>query len=107
MRKIDSPKKPAPQEDWHPAYTVYRLRLKGLSLRRLARLNGYAQGSATLVMRVAWPKMERLVAGAIGVAPQEIWPSRYNDDGTPKSGLHKGKRSTPARERNVEVKQAV
>lgn len=107
MRKIDTPKKPAPQEDWHPAYTVYRLRLQGLSLRRLARLNGYAPGSATLVMRVAWPKIERLVARAIGVAPHEIWPSRYDSDGTPKSGLHSRKRSTAARERNVEVKQAV
>ena len=81
---------------------MYRLRLKGLSLRRLARLNGYAPGSATLVMRMAWPKIERLVAGAIGVAPQEIWPSRYNEDGSPKSGLHSRKHSTAIKARNVE-----
>lgn len=106
MQKLDTPKKPALQEDWHPAFTVYRLRLKGLSLRRLARLNGYAQGSATLVMRVAWPKIERLVASAIGVTPQEIWPSRYNADGTPKSGLHSRKRSTPTQGRNVNNREA-
>ena len=106
MPKLDTPKKPATQQDWHPAYIVYQLRLKGLSLRRLSRLNGFAASSAEVVNRIAWPKMERLVAKAIGVAPQEIWPSRYNNDGTPKSGLHSRKRSTPAHERNVEVKSA-
>lgn len=104
MAQFDIPKKPVSQQDWHPAYIVYQLRLKGLSLRRLARLNGYAPTSGEVVNRTPFPKMERLVAGAIGVAPQAIWPSRYNADGTPKSGLHSRKRSTPARERNVEVK---
>ena len=106
MQEIDSPKKPARQPDWHPAFIVYQLRLKGLSFRRLARLNGYAQGSATLVTRIAWPKMQRLVANAIGVQPQEIWPSRYNPDGTPKRGLHSRKGSTSGGPRNVEVKTA-
>lgn len=106
MPKLDTPKKPVSQPDWHPAYIVYQLRLKGLSLRRLSRLNGFAASSAEVVNRIPWPKMERLVAGALGVTPQEIWPSRYNEDGTPKSGLHSRKRSTAARERNVEVKGA-
>jgi len=106
MQKLDTPKKPAPQQDWHPAYIVYQLRLKGLSLRRLSRMSGYATTSGQVVIRIPWPKMERMVADAIGATPQEIWPSRYNADGTPKSGLHKGKRSTAARERNVEVKSA-
>ena len=106
MHKIDTPKKPAEALDWHPAYIVYQLRLKGLSFRRLARINGYAQGSATLVTSVAWPKMEHLVARAIGVPPQQIWPSRYEPDGSPKRGLHSRKRSSSAQGRNVNMKEA-
>jgi Ner family transcriptional regulator len=111
MQRIDTPKKPAGPLDWNPAYIVYQLRLKGLSFRRLARLNGYAQGSATLVNRIAWPKMESLVARAIGVPPQQIWPSRYNPDGTPKRGLHSRKGRTSdgtdsSSARNVHVRRA-
>lgn len=105
MHKFDTPKKPA-EPDWHPAYVVYRLRLKGLSLRRLSRINKYSPAAAQLATRISWPKMERLIADALGVAPQEIWPSRYNTDGTPRSGLHSRKSSSSTEARNVEVKSA-
>ncbi len=85
MTTADSPKKPA-REDWHSAYIVYRLRLKGLSLRRLARLHGYDPTAAELATRRPWPKMERLISEALGVTPQQIWPSRYYADGRPRSG---------------------
>ncbi|WP_262417001.1 helix-turn-helix domain-containing protein [Providencia rettgeri] len=26
-----------------------------------------------------WPKGERIIAEFLGVAPSEIWPSRYNE----------------------------
>ena len=32
--------------------------------------------------------MEAIIAKAVGVMPQEIWPSRYNEDGTPKRGIN-------------------
>lgn len=85
MTKIDTSKKPAPQ-DWHRADIKAALEKRGLSLARLARLNGYARTSTPMALHIPWPKMERLIAGAIGTTPQTIWPSRYHDDGTPKSG---------------------
>jgi len=113
MPRIDTSKKPALQ-DWQPAYIVYQLRLKGLSLRRLSRLHGYAAGSAELANRLPWPKMERLIADALGVTPQQIWPSRYHDDGTSKSGRgervvsrHKPKDITGGTRRNVDLERAV
>ena len=33
-----------------------------------------------------YPKYERLIAEHLGTTPQTIWPSRYRNDGTPKSG---------------------
>ena len=102
MSKIDTPKKPA-QQDWLPAYLVYRLRLAGLSFRRLSRQHGYCASSAQMATRIPWPKMERIVADALGVQPQEIWPSRYHADGTPKSG--RGERGIGRRRSKRDGKQ--
>lgn len=82
MRTTRPPKKPAPQ-DWHPADIVAALRKAGWSLRRLSLHHGYADGS-TLKNALAhrWPKGQRLIAEAIGVRPEEIWPSRYPAEDT-------------------------
>lgn len=58
--------------------------MKGTSLTRLSRQHHYATNSLKIALRTPWPKGERLIAEAIGRAPQEIWPSRYNADGSPK-----------------------
>ncbi len=112
MKNLDTLKKPAPQ-DWHRADIKAALEKRGLSLARLSRLNGYARSSAPTALHVPWPKMERLIAGAIGVAPQDIWPSRYRPDGTPKSnrnerglGRYKSKHSIAADGGNGYVKRA-
>jgi len=87
--KIDTLKKPAPPEadvqDWSPNYIKYRLAEAGMSLSRLSRINRYAATSAAQVFHMPWPAMQKLIAEAIGVTPQTIWPSRYNEDGTPKA----------------------
>lgn len=69
--------------DWHPAEVVAALRMKGWSFRQLSIINGYHTNSLTGVLRRTWPKGEAIVAEAIGVEPQRIWPSRYGPDGKP------------------------
>lgn len=109
MHELAISKKPG-TDDWHPAFIVYQLRLKGLSLRRLARLSGYAASSGTCAMYAPFPKIERLIADAIGVEPQTIWPSRYDEDGIPKGPRRRLrhlkqqlKRTTARGARNVQV----
>ncbi|MGH8426375.1 MAG: helix-turn-helix domain-containing protein [Gammaproteobacteria bacterium] len=72
------PKKAGLLEDWHPADIVAELRKAGWSLRKLAIHHGY-KAPSTLKNAIAapWPKGERLIAEAIGVKPQDIWPSRF------------------------------
>jgi Ner family transcriptional regulator len=73
-----STKRTAPaQADWHPADVVAALRKRGTSLRQLARENGYSHISRVLTS--PWLAAEQIVARALGVAPGEIWPSRYRD----------------------------
>jgi len=78
-----SPKKPAAQ-DWHPSDVKAALDKAGWSLRQLGFHYGYSgDSSLSEVFRKPWPKVEKIVAAAIGMKPQAIWPSRYNADGTP------------------------
>lgn len=66
--------------DWHPADILAALKKNGWSVAALARHHGYAnrQTLHQAIMR-KWPKGEALIAEAIGVKPEVIWPSRYTD----------------------------
>lgn len=73
------------REDWHPADIKAALDKAGWTLRALAAhhgLNSSTPLSHTFLR--SYPINEQRIADAIGVAPQEIWPSRYNEDGTKK-----------------------
>ena len=73
-------------QDWHPADIKAAVQKKGTSLARLSRQNGLSSSMCGQALKKPYPKMERLIATCIGETPQVIWPSRYNLDGTPKSG---------------------
>jgi Ner family transcriptional regulator len=82
---IDKTKKPA-SEDWHKADIVAAIWKRDTSLQRLSRQRDYSDAALATALHRPWPKAERIIAGVIGVAPHAIWPSRYNEDGTSKSG---------------------
>ena len=67
---------PAPA-DWHPADVVAALRKAGWSLRQLSLHHGYYHQALAKALARPWPKGERLVAAAIGVPAEQIWPSRF------------------------------
>lgn len=65
------------QQDWHPADIIAGLRKRGTSLAALSRQAGLASSTLANALNRRWPKGERLIAAALGVAPEQIWPSRY------------------------------
>lgn len=81
-----APQKKAARRDWHQIDIIAALWKRRLSLRRLSRKHGYSDGSLGVALRRPWPKAERHIADALDTTPQEIWPSRYHADGTPKQG---------------------
>ncbi|MBI2313539.1 MAG: helix-turn-helix domain-containing protein [Betaproteobacteria bacterium] len=112
MDTLDTPKRPA-REDWHRADIVCGLWKRGTSLHRLSRKHHYATCALKNALDRPWPKAERIIAEALGVSPQEIWPSRYHEDGSPKSGRgerglgrYKRKSSSASTPRNVKHRQA-
>ncbi|WP_417642666.1 helix-turn-helix domain-containing protein [Enterobacter kobei] len=65
------------QPDWHPADIIDGLRKKGTSLAAVSRKAGLASSTLANALTRRWPKGERLIAEALGITPEQIWPSRY------------------------------
>ena len=63
--------------DWHPADVLAALKKRGHSLARLSAAHGYHATAAGKALKRPWSALEALIAEAIGVPPQTIWPSRY------------------------------
>jgi len=70
-------------QDWHASDVAAALKKCGYSLSGLSISNGYHQTAAGKALKQHWPAMERIIAHAVGVTPEEIWPSRYSDGGRP------------------------
>lgn len=64
-------------KDWHPADIIAGLRKKGTSLAAVSRKAGLSSSTLANALTRHWPKGERLIAEALGVTPEQIWPSRY------------------------------
>jgi len=79
MSELNIPKEPAVRREW----IKYQLRLKGYSLRQLAREDGVYPNVPAVALTRTFPKWERIIAGKIGVLPQELWPERYDEQGRP------------------------
>lgn len=78
------PKK-ASREDWHPAEILCALHKRGVTLKALAEQHGLSSSSPlSAAMIRSYPKGEKRIAEAIGMHPKDIWPSRYNEDGSRK-----------------------
>jgi Ner family transcriptional regulator len=70
--------RPATAADWHPADIIAALTKRGHRLTSLSVRNGYHPTAVGKALRAPWPRAERIIADALGVPPEVIWPSRYN-----------------------------
>ena len=84
-KTLNMPKKTAPK-DWHKADIIAAVRKTGTSLRAMSRKLDLAHTALGNALHGPCPKYERLIAEHLNTAPQKIRPSRYHEDGTPKSG---------------------
>lgn len=108
-------KKPAPQ-DWHPSDVKAALDKAGWSLRQLGFEHGYSgDSSLSEVFRRPWPKAEGIIAAALGLKPEQIWPSRYDSRGNPNRRAGRapkrpasatGKATTPPPPGNTQARRA-
>lgn len=64
-------------QDWHNADIIAGLKKAGTNMSALSEKHGLSRGCLRNALYRSYPKAERIIAGAIGVAPADIWPSRY------------------------------
>lgn len=64
-------------QDWHNADIIASLKKAGTNMSALSEKHGLSRGCLRNALYRSYPKAERIIAGAIGVAPADIWPSRY------------------------------
>lgn len=82
-------------KDWHPADVIAALRKRHTSLRQLAMQNDYSH--IQRVLTSPWLAAEQIVAKALGMKPEEIWPSRYVDPASRMRAFHMTRRVKPAK----------
>ena len=75
MSVLESTKKTA--VNWHKADILAELKKKGWILRSLAAEGNVSYSTLKTVFDKSYPKMERLVANAIGISPEIIWAERF------------------------------
>lgn len=66
------------EEGIHPADIRAMLQKQNMSLSELSRINGFHPTAGSRALRTPWPTMEGIIADAIGIPAQKIWPSRYD-----------------------------
>lgn len=79
---------------WDAVRIRYELELRGHSLSSLSRDNGLHTSACGLTLKKPWPRVERIIADALGVGcPSEIFPDRYDGNGIPLKYSNKRKNS--------------
>lgn len=68
------------KKNWHSADIIAALHRKRLTLSAVSRQAGLSSSTLANALTRPWPRGEKLIADAIGVEPQEIWPERYIDE---------------------------
>lgn len=91
------------------AWVIYQLKLKGESLASVARKAGYNRHVPQLALRTTYPKVEVVIAKALGMEPKDLFPERYDQaTGLPYHRFGRPKKSntkdtTKRRARNVKT----
>jgi len=70
-----------PEKRW--AWIRYQLNLQGITIRHIALCNGVKPQTVARARHQPYPKMEKALADALDLTPQELFPDRYGEDGLP------------------------
>ena len=73
-------KKTTAPKDWTKEYIKYRIRELFGSMTDMAHCYGLHPSVIRRALRVPYPKVDRVIAKALGEHPSTIWPSRYSRD---------------------------
>lgn len=75
-----------PLSGWHPEDVKAAIRKKGVTLTSLALQHRFSEAYLRNTLMRPLYEGEQIIAKFLRVPAQQIWPDRYNDDGTPNYG---------------------
>lgn len=61
----------------------FQLRLRGTCFADLARTNDLNERAIRNAKQRPYPRVERAIAEALSLKPAQLWPERWNADGSP------------------------
>lgn len=74
---------------------IYQVSLQGMSLAAVARNAGVNRQTVYHAFDAPNPRVEKLLAHAVGLTPQQLFPERYTIEGSPTTHAERPKNSTP------------
>lgn len=97
----DIPKKPADRRAW----VIYLLKTRGISLRDLAVREGVSHQALSLAFTCSSSHLQTVLAHAIGLSPQDLFPEFYDDRGNRIGRTRQKQRSTARGSGNVQTEK--
>jgi Ner family transcriptional regulator len=84
--------------DMLPPEIKEMIRARGVTLSQLSEMSGFSKAAVSVALKVRSPYVQQAVADFLGMPPQQIWPSRYDANGSPVRLDPRGRhRITPAK----------
>mgnify|MGYP001806356833 CR=1 FL=1 len=75
------------------AWVKYQIQMQGRSMAQVAHAAGVNRQAFYSVFHKPYPRMEKVIAEAIGLTPQALFPERYDADGLPNRRMGRPPRS--------------
>lgn len=69
--------------DMAPEQVKSRILETGITLSELGIQNGFSPAAVSIALRKRSPFVQAVIADRIGEKPQDVWPSRYDENGSP------------------------
>jgi Ner family transcriptional regulator len=83
------------------------IRMKGHTITSLSKSWNLDRTAISKTLAQPWPEVELRIANFLDKKPQDIWPTRYNLNGSPKTGHHfRKKNTTIVHVRNNQLRKA-
>jgi Ner family transcriptional regulator len=98
----DVPKEPTQRRAW----VGYQLKIRGSSIRRLAFENNVSPQSVGQALMAPSFHLERVIAKALGLRVEQLFPERYSADGCRKMTTRTPQRSSDLPPRNGKGRRA-
>lgn len=77
--RLDAPR--SHDGGWHPEIIKAAVRVKGMTLTKLAKDAGLPEGTCRISLIRPHVEGDQVIASFLNVPLGELWPSRYDEDG--------------------------